>query len=317
MLGGHLKFFIAAGLVTERCFDDRDGLRCSDRLDLSTLAGLLQGLERSLGHVPRLRIRHFLTRGLHQRLQPRHDRNNRRGVLDDLAHVVDDEATCALDLLNLVVQAPREHWQHRCERGRLDILDEDAAGQFLHARMCAVDRLRGLHNEWEERLQVLVARAIADRRHAGRRSLLHLLLDITSELCHRHGQGHEHIADGLRVLLRERRDDVQRGNLLSGLRLDAKPGKECGHHGIDCKGARHLHDRLRRRDGRLHYIFRLVPCGLQDLVECSDEEGLGRRTLVRGNLAETLESCLSLFFVADLRDKGIDLRLRHVSCGEG
>mmetsp|Transcript_42387 Transcript_42387/g.107721 ORF Transcript_42387/g.107721 Transcript_42387/m.107721 type:complete len:327 (+) Transcript_42387:2431-3411(+) len=308
MLGHDLEGRIATGLVAQRGLDQLQGILRSHILRLRTLGRLLQSLQSTIGHVPGLRVRHLLTGRLHQRLQPWHERHHGVGILDNLAHVVDDEAARALHLLHLVVQAAGEHRKHRGQRGRLHILHEDAACQLFHAYVSAVEGLCRLDDEGQEWLQVLVACAIANGGHGAGRRLLDFLLDVARQLGDGHGQGHKHVADGPRRLRGDGLDDLQGGLLLRRLGLHAEACEQRRHALLHCEGAHHLDDGVRRCHRGILDVFALVAGCLQDRTQGRDEEWLCHRALCREG-AEPFQGGLALRLVADLGDESIHLFL--------
>mmetsp|Transcript_31474 Transcript_31474/g.98731 ORF Transcript_31474/g.98731 Transcript_31474/m.98731 type:complete len:465 (-) Transcript_31474:435-1829(-) len=200
--GGHVferdaKSVVVTELVAEGSLEGRPCLVLGHCLDLSAFGCLEEGLQGPLGDAPRLGVGDLLHGARHQRLQQPHDRHNGSRILHDLAHVVHDQAACALHLLRLVVQAPGEHRQHDGEGWRLHILHEDATGQSLDAFVSFVDGLGGLHHCIQEGIEVLVARARTDCRHALNGRGLHLLLDVASQLRNRGHQVHELETNGL------------------------------------------------------------------------------------------------------------------------
>mmetsp|Transcript_1931 Transcript_1931/g.4908 ORF Transcript_1931/g.4908 Transcript_1931/m.4908 type:complete len:280 (+) Transcript_1931:2389-3228(+) len=279
MLGRDLERLITTGLVAQCGLDQLQGILRSHILRLRTLGRLLQSLQSTIGHVPCLRVRHLLAGRLHQRLQPWHERHHGVRILDNLAHVVNDEAARALHLLHLVVQAAGEHRKHRGQCGRLHILHEDATGQLLHAHVGAVDGLRRLDDERQEWLQVPVARAVADGGHGADRRLLHFLLDVASQLGDGHGQGHEHVADGFGRLRGHSLDDLQGGLLLRRLGLYAEACEERWHARLHRKWAHHFDDGLRRCHGCILDVLALVTSRLQDSAQGRYEKWLCCRTL--------------------------------------
>mmetsp|Transcript_58549 Transcript_58549/g.139374 ORF Transcript_58549/g.139374 Transcript_58549/m.139374 type:complete len:274 (-) Transcript_58549:420-1241(-) len=158
---------------------------------LGTFSGsLLKGLVGLLSHTSCFRIGDLLRSALDQRLELRHQRQHLCRVLDELAHVVHDQAARALHLLVLVIQAARQHGHGDRQSRGFHVLHENASGKFLHAGMGLVDGGGCVHHGRQEGLQVLVAGAAANGGHALKCCSLHLLLDVAGQISHGGHQVH-------------------------------------------------------------------------------------------------------------------------------
>mmetsp|Transcript_85261 Transcript_85261/g.241763 ORF Transcript_85261/g.241763 Transcript_85261/m.241763 type:complete len:462 (+) Transcript_85261:1866-3251(+) len=185
--------FLAAGLVAESALENIQRVLGLDIFFLRCFAitgGLLKRLVGPLRHAAGLWVGDLLHGRLHQGIQPGHQRQYLGRILDQLAHVVYNEAAGALHLFGLIVQSAGQHRQCGRERRRLNVLDKNAPGELLNAAVRVGDGLGGLHHGGQEGLQIFVAGAVADGTHALHCRNLDLLLDVTSEVRDRAYQGH-------------------------------------------------------------------------------------------------------------------------------
>jgi len=109
------SLFIVAALAGQELFDNLQRLFLRHSLEHSVTCGLFQSVVGPVCHATSLWVGDLLGGGLHQWLQTRHQRQDFSWVFNELAHVVHNEAACALDLLTLVVQTPGEHWHGACQ----------------------------------------------------------------------------------------------------------------------------------------------------------------------------------------------------------
>mmetsp|Transcript_78810 Transcript_78810/g.124366 ORF Transcript_78810/g.124366 Transcript_78810/m.124366 type:complete len:738 (-) Transcript_78810:18-2231(-) len=271
--------------------------------------GLLQRLVGLLRDAARLGVRDLLRGVLHQGLQLGHQGKDLCWILHQLAHVVHDLTAGTLHLLVLVVQATGQHRDGHGQGWSLHILHEDAASQLLHAVVGLVNGGGRIHHGRKEGLQILVASAVADGRHAFQGRLLHLLLDVTGEIRHGTHEVHQQISHSPGRLLRQGRDDLQRGLLLRRLGLHGQAVEEGRQQHLHRKRGDHAHDGLTGRHRRILHILGLVIGGLQDLGKGRDQEGLSRTPLVLRNLGQRFQGRLPSCLVTNLRNQRFNLSL--------
>ena len=110
------------------------------------LLDALQRLQRFPRNRPNLRVCDLLARALHQRHDGREEGRGVHGVVDELGHVVGDEARLARDRLHTVLQAAVEQRNNDREVRPLDRLHEGGGREAVDA----VRDLGGLGHRLDE-----------------------------------------------------------------------------------------------------------------------------------------------------------------------
>mmetsp|Transcript_7992 Transcript_7992/g.22466 ORF Transcript_7992/g.22466 Transcript_7992/m.22466 type:complete len:320 (-) Transcript_7992:515-1474(-) len=141
----------------------------------------LHELHALLADLAGLGVAH-LVRQLHEaREQLRQEGRRVAGVVDELAHVADDERGLALQGRGLgapfAQRARQQRHDHR-EGGRVDALDERRRGQRVDRRLDLLGVRGARHELGDDRLDVAVAREAEGRGHRSFRGGLHLLLRV-------------------------------------------------------------------------------------------------------------------------------------------
>ena len=232
-------------------------------------------LVRAGAHLAALGVRDLVHGALQQGKELGEEGSSVHGVLDELAHVVDDDGGLALDGgLLLEEETALEEGAHDGERGRLNLLHEGGRGELVHALGHLVHLVDALDEGGDEGVDVDVADARANLGHRVGGLLLHLLAHVNHHLSELGDDLGEARGDRLGVALDEGVDELERRHL--GL---PELGVEAGEDGAEARAHRKLGElrgeRLARDIRRLADVLGLVVAreGDRDLEEV-DEHGL-------------------------------------------
>lgn len=243
-------------------------------LDLTLTRGLDHGGQCALADGTGLGVGDGLGVLLQNGLEDGDEGEHLLGVLDELAHVVNDDTALTLDLLLGEVETAEEDGLHDSERGGLDVLDEDATGELLDG-LGDVGLLNALHHDGEEGIKILVAVGGDARLHSLASGGLDLLLDIPHQGIDGGDELDEATADGLGGLLSQMGEGLEDGLLLGGLdTLGVEDTDEdVNNHGCGPAGGG-VGDGPGGVDGGLDDLLVLVGGSLEHLGEEGDGDGL-------------------------------------------
>ena len=115
-----------------------------------------------LADVARLRVGDLVLRALELRQQLRDERLDLIRVVDELGHVLDDARAVALGRGHVLVEAALEERAHDRERGAVNVLDEDAAGELVHALVRLLRLEDALDDVGDRGNNVLVVARVGD-----------------------------------------------------------------------------------------------------------------------------------------------------------
>merc|ERR1719460_916561 len=280
-----------AGAVVQAAVPIRDAVRRQIPVDgrfrhldfLNFLDDPGQFIVRTLAHSTCFRITDALLLLLKERLHLGDERAHFARLLHELAHVLNDDATLALDVHAVKVQPTDHDRDEDSESWRLHLLHEDATSQGLNALSHRVGLLNALRHGRDEDLQVLVPGAMADGLESIKGSSLHFLLDIPHEFRDRREQL-DQASSNLNLAALSRGCDARHARLLLG-RLPLHPANEHGNNLPDRPDGHLVADSRESLLGRGHNRLLLVVESFDQLWQILHDEGQER-----GFRRELLES---------------------------
>mmetsp|Transcript_2786 Transcript_2786/g.7400 ORF Transcript_2786/g.7400 Transcript_2786/m.7400 type:complete len:584 (-) Transcript_2786:148-1899(-) len=232
-------------------------------------------LVRAGANLAALGVSHLVHRALEQREELGEERRGVHGILDELAHVVDDDGGLALDGGDLLEkETALEEGAHDGQRGRLNLLHERRRGELVDALGNLVNLVDALDERGDERIDVDVTDALAALGHGGGGRLLDLVPHVHHHLSQLGDDLGEARGDSLGVAVdKVVEEGERRGGGLPELGLEAdKDGLERGSDGeLGELGGKPLHGGV----GGFADILGLVVTGEGDgHLEEFDEHGL-------------------------------------------
>ena len=170
--------------VLELVLDGLDVTIVGDLRDLAVLdvTNTDQGVKTLLGLLTGFWVGHVLVVGVKLRHQLRQERGNDVGVLDKLAHVVDNDSGLSLDWRLTLLETTLKQRNHDGKGGLVDVSDESGSTEQVNGLRDVLwlgDTLDELRNE---ALNVLVGDKLADLLHGAVGLLLHLSLGVPHSL---------------------------------------------------------------------------------------------------------------------------------------
>ena len=291
-----------------------------------------EGLVRAGAHLAALGVGNLVHSALEEGKELGEEGRSVHGVLDELAHVVDDDGRLALDGGRLLEEETAlEEGTHDGEGGRLDLLDEGGGSELVHALGHLIDLVDALDESGDEGVDIDVADAGANLGHG----VGGLLLDLVTHVNHHLSELGDDLGEArghrLGVTRDEGIDELERPHL--GL---PELGVEAGEDGAEARANRKLRElggeRRARHIRSLANVLGLVVTGEGDGdLEEIDEHGLlgaGGRVddlgdLLGGGLAGILVLLLEGVLL-DRRDvsrgdlgggRGLAFGGSHLSCG--
>ncbi|SPQ23864.1 1521e1a3-eedc-455a-b5da-4054f20718a4 [Thermothielavioides terrestris] len=231
---------------------------------VESLLGLLAGLGIGKVFVVLLEARHHL----------RQERSDDVGIVDELAHVVDDDGRLALDGGVTLGETTVEKRNHEGQSGLLDLGDEGGGAEQVDRLGDVLGLGDTLDELGNEALDIAVDDQLADLLHGLVGAVLDLLLGVP------HGLGNHgnEIGDAESSLGRGGADDgvdeVENRHLLGPLLGVPQGVNEGRKNGLDGVGVDRLGDGQRSRDGGVFDGRDLVTSASQDAGEQGDEVGL-------------------------------------------
>ena len=213
------------------------------------------------------------------------ERGDNLGVLDKLAHVVDDDGSLTLDGGLTLVETTLEQRNHDGEGGLVDVGDEGGGTEQVNGLGHVLGLGDTLDELGNETLDILVDNQATDLLHGA----VGLLLDLGLGVPHGLGDNGDQVGDAVcglsRRLLGEKLDAVKIAHLLGPL-LGVPDGLDkVRNQGLDGVGVDGAGDGKSSGVGSVLDRDNLVTDGVQDGGEKSDEVRLdgGVDLAVRGN----------------------------------
>lgn len=268
---------------------------------VQTLASLLTSLRVGKSVV-------VLLEGGHQLGQ---ERSDNLGVLDELAHVVDNDSGLTLDGSLTLNETTVKQGDHDGQGGAGDIGNESGGTQEMDGLRDVLRLGDTLDELGNETLNILVDDELADLLHGGVGSLLDLRLGVPHGLADGGDQVRHTVAELSGGGDNERVDAVEGSHLLGPLLGVTQRVEDGGEDGLDGVSVGRLDDRGGGSLSGVLHRDHLVTDGREDSAQEADEVRLdaGGDSSVGSNSADGLQSTLtgeSILLVAELLLERLD-----------